>query len=104
MKQCVMHRPHIFAFGIFGVISFDHLQAISCPLYILITIKGISTKLHAFVNHIQTAKFVGTDENTKEVSPFPAVDHNAARTDKKARQTRNISNKNDPEKMHHLAH
>ena len=40
-------------------------------------------KLHIFVNYIQTAKIVGTDENIKEVSPFPASDHKAARTDKK---------------------
>ena len=29
-------------------------DAISCPLYNLITVKGISTKLHTFVMHIQT--------------------------------------------------
>ena len=28
-------------------------DAISCPLYNLITVRGISTKLHAFVKHIQ---------------------------------------------------
>ena len=27
-------------------------NAISCPLYILIAIKGISTKLHTFVNRV----------------------------------------------------
>ena len=33
----------------FSLIIFN---AISCPLYILIAIKGISTKLHTFVNRV----------------------------------------------------
>ena len=45
-----MHKNHNSALDVFGVIC----NAISCLLYNLITVRGISTKLHTFVKHIQT--------------------------------------------------
>ena len=47
---------HNSSLDIFGVISLDHLiicNAISCPLYNLITVRGISMKLYTFVKQIQ---------------------------------------------------
>ena len=56
------------------------------------------------VSHLTQDTTRESDKNTikqhthasQEVSPFPAIDHKAQWTDKKAWKTRSINNNNDP--------
>ena len=62
-----MHKNHNATLDIHGVNS--HLiicNAILCPLYNLITLKGILTKFHTFVKHIQTVKHIQMKCHTQE--------------------------------------
>ena len=53
-RRHVTHKNHNSALDIFGVISLLIIcNVFSCPLYNLITVRCISTKLHTFVKHIQ---------------------------------------------------
>ena len=45
---------------------------------------------------------INITNKSQEVSPFPAGDHKAARTDAKAWQSQDINNTNDPQKKYHL--
>ena len=54
MRQCVMYKNDKSALDVWSYFPLIICNAILCPLYNLVTVRDISTKLHIFVKHIQT--------------------------------------------------